>query len=85
MLDAMAIGCPMIVSDCAPVREYMSEETGLFTGLHDEATLSEQIVEALENREAMKARGLAARQVILDRCDRDRIYPAKEAMLKGLL
>lgn len=85
MLDAMAIGCPMIVSDCAPVREYMSEETGLFTGLHDEATLAERIVEALENREAMKARGAAARQVILDRCDRDRIYPAKEEMLKGLL
>ena len=43
------------------------------------------IAEALENREAMKARGAAARQVILDRCDRDRIYPAKEEMLKGLL
>ena len=85
MLDAMAIGCPMVVSDSAPVREYMSEDTGLFVGLHDEAALANRIVEALETREAMRARGEAARRVILERCDHETIYPAKEEMLKSLL
>lgn len=85
MLDAMAIACPMIVSDCAPVREYMSEDTGLMVGLHDTDTLAERMEEALNDREGMRARGLAARQVIADRCDQAKIYPQKEAMLKALL
>ncbi len=85
MLDAMAIGCPMVVSDCPPVREYMSEDTGLMVGLHDTDTLAVRIAEALDNREAMRARGQAARQVVADRCDKARVYPKKEALLKALV
>lgn len=85
MLEAMAIGCPLIVSDCAPVREFMDEETGLFCGLHDEAALERRIEEALDQPEAMRARGAAARKRVMARCDRALIWPAKEALLKTLL
>lgn len=85
MLDAMAIAAPMVVSDCPPVREFMSEETGLLCPLHDDAALEARINEALDNREAMKAKGLAARDVILNQCDRAKIWPQKEQMLKALL
>lgn len=86
MLDAMAIGCPLVVSDCAPVREFMTDgETGLMVGLHDEAALADRTAEALDDRDGMRAKGAAARGVVIDRCDRRTIYPAKEALLKGLL
>lgn len=85
MLDAMAIAAPMVVSDRPPVREFMSEETGLLCPLHDDAALEARIAEALDNREAMKAKGLAARDVILNQCDRAKIWPQKEQMLKALL
>jgi glycosyltransferase involved in cell wall biosynthesis len=85
MLDAMAIGCPMVVSDCAPVREYMSDETGLMVGLHDTDHLAIRMTEALDDREGMLHRGLAARRIIAERCDQASIYPKKEALLKNLL
>lgn len=85
MLDAMSIGCPLIVSDCPPVREFMDESRGLMVGLHDQEALTEAIEAALEDRAGMEQRGLAARAHVAERCDRDRIYPAKEALLKGLL
>ena len=84
MLDAMSIGCPMVVSDSAPVREFMTEETGLFVGLHDEAALADAIIATLDEPEAAMARGRAAREVILTHCDRDRIYPQKKDLLLAL-
>ncbi|MEM7523883.1 MAG: glycosyltransferase [Pseudomonadota bacterium] len=85
MLDAMAIGCPMVASDCAPVREFMDDETGLLVGLDDEEALANAIDAALSDRDGMRARGLAARERVRARCDRETIYPEKEALLKGLL
>ncbi|MEX2519346.1 MAG: glycosyltransferase [Paracoccaceae bacterium] len=85
MLEAMAVGCPLIVSDCAPVREFMTEETGLFCGLHDEAALTRRIAEALDDRSAMRRRGAAARATIIERCDREHLWPRKEALLRALL
>lgn len=86
MLEAMAIACPMIVSDCPPVREFMTaDETGLMTPLHDHEALADRIEEALETPEAMARRGRAARAVVEARCDARRIYPAKDEMLRALL
>ena len=85
MLDSMAIGCPLIVSDCAPVREYMTEETGLFVGLHDHEALAVGIEQSLDDPEGRVRRGVAARAVIAERCDMEKIYPAKDEWLRGLL
>ncbi|QIE56937.1 glycosyltransferase [Pikeienuella piscinae] len=85
MLEAMAIGCPLIVSDCAPVREFMDEETGLFCGLHDQAALERRIAEALDHPETMRAKGAVARTAVMARCDRATIWPAKEKLLTSLL
>ncbi|MFV0474353.1 MAG: glycosyltransferase [Pikeienuella sp.] len=84
MLEAMAVACPLIVSDCPPVREFMTGETGLFCPLHDEAALAARVGEALDDPAGMRRRGEAARAVILSRCDRDRLWPEKEALLKSL-
>ncbi|MEM7269914.1 MAG: glycosyltransferase [Pseudomonadota bacterium] len=86
MLDSMAIGCPLVVSDCAPVTEYMTEgETGLMVGLHDHEALAIRIEEALERPEDMKAMGLNARALMSELCDQEKIYPAKDQMLRDML
>ncbi|MEM7547984.1 MAG: glycosyltransferase [Pseudomonadota bacterium] len=86
MLDAMAIGCPMIVSNCAPVREYMTDnDTGLMVGLHDTDSLTARIDEALSDRDRMMRLGQAAREVVAGRCDRKLIYPQKEQLFRSLL
>lgn len=85
MLDAMAIGCPMIVSDCPPVKEFMNDDTGLLVGLHDHHALVGAISRSLDDRAGMKTRGLAARSVIVDNYDAQNIYARKDAMLRDLL
>jgi glycosyltransferase involved in cell wall biosynthesis len=85
LLDSMAVGCPLVVSDCPPVREYMSEDTGLLVGLHDEFALADKIEEALDNPVDMKAKGAAARQVIIDRCEAQSIFARKDRMLRELI
>ena len=86
MLDSMAIGCPMVVSDCPPVNEFMTDgETGLSVGLHDHETLADRLGEALNRRDDMKAMGLAAREVVKTRCDAKMVYPTKDRMLRDLL
>lgn len=85
MLDAMAIGCPMIVSDCPPVREFMDETTGVLVGLHDHGALTAAIEYSLDNREAMQARGQAARAVITENYDATDIYAQKDRMLRELI
>ena len=85
MLDAMAIGCPMIVSDCPPVREFMDEATGLMVGLHEHDALVEAIARSLDDRAGMKTKGAAARAVIKDHYDANDIYARKDAMLRQLI
>lgn len=85
LLDSMAVGCPLVVSDCPPVREYMNEDTGLLVGLHDEEGLVGRIEEALDNPIAMQERGATARQVIVDRCEAQSIFARKDQMLRKLI
>lgn len=85
MLDAMAVGCPLVVSDCPPVQEYMTDETGLFVDLHDEAALADRIEYALDHPDIMKSKGAAARQLILNQCDARSIYAKKDQMFRDLI
>lgn len=85
MLDAMAIGCPMIVSDCPPVREFLDEASALPVGLHDHDALTAAIETSLDDRAGMKAKGAAARAIITSSYDANDIYAAKDRMLRELI
>ncbi len=85
MIESMAIACPMIVSDCAPVREFMDETTGLMVPLHDEAALAAALAATLDDKAAARARGAAARERVVRTLDRDMLWPEKERLLKTLL
>ncbi len=85
MIESMAVACPMVVSDSAPVREFMDGETGLFVPLHDPEALAAGIAETLDAPEAARRRGAAARARVLERLDREKLWPEKERLLKALL
>lgn len=67
MVEAMAMGCVLVASDTAPVREAIQHQVnGLLTPFHDPAALAEKVVAVLADprrfeplREAARATALA--------------------------
>ncbi len=68
MVEAMAIGCVIVASDTAPVREAIQNQVnGLLTSFHDPAALAEKVVAVLADpgrfeplREAARATALTS-------------------------
>ncbi|TLU73384.1 glycosyltransferase family 4 protein [Lichenicoccus roseus] len=48
--EAMAVGCPIVASDTAPVQEFIRDrETGLLTPFHQPRVLGDRVLELLED------------------------------------
>lgn len=69
MLEAMSVGCLVIGSDTAPVREVINNENGILVPFFDVQQLSDRIVHALARRTQFHNVRQAARQTILDQYD----------------
>jgi glycosyltransferase involved in cell wall biosynthesis len=68
LIEAMAIGCTIIGSDTAPVREAIEDGvSGIFTPFHDPETLAEKVRRVLADRGAFAGLGVAARKAALSR------------------
>jgi len=68
MVEAMALGCVVVGSDTAPVREAITDGVdGLLTPFHDTAALAEKVSRILANPSDYAALGAAARQTALTR------------------
>ena len=61
VLEAMAGGCPLIVSDIAAHRELLDEASALFTPADDVEMLARRIENALADREGARRRAETAR------------------------
>jgi glycosyltransferase involved in cell wall biosynthesis len=61
VLEAMACGCPLIVSDIDAHREILDEGSALFVDPHDHAALAAQIAAVLTDPEAASRRAERAR------------------------
>lgn len=87
LLDAMSVGCLIVASDTAPVREFMTHgETGLLVPLHDAKALATRVGEVLDAPDAYRHMRERARAVVVERLDAGRvIFPAREAMLTAAL
>lgn len=87
MLEAMSIGCLVIGSDTAPVREVIEHgRNGLLTGFFDIDQLARVTADALDRRAELAPLREAARRTVVDRYDlQTRCLPAQVAMLEGLL
>ncbi|MEO8714599.1 MAG: glycosyltransferase [Acetobacteraceae bacterium] len=85
--EAIAMGCAVIGSDTAPVREFVApNETGLLTPFHDPAGLADTILRLLDDAALSRRLREGARRFATDRLDmRDTLagYVALIARLTG--
>ena len=86
LMEAMSIGCLVLGSDTAPVREVIEHgRNGLLTDFFDHEKLAHAAADALKNRADLVHLRNAARQTIVDRYDLNvRCLPALVALLVGL-
>ena len=68
LVEAMAVGCRVVASDTAPVREAIADGvSGLLTPFHDHAALAEKVCRILGDPDAFAGFGAAARETALTR------------------
>ncbi len=84
MLDAMATGTPLVLSDTAPVREFADADCAHLADLTDPSGIADRILDLLEHPDEARARGKIARARVRATCDARRIYPDKAAWLRKL-
>jgi glycosyltransferase involved in cell wall biosynthesis len=66
MLEAMAVGVPVLGSDTGPVREVIRDgENGYLTGFFDSAALADRALELIARRDRIGAIGLRGRDTVL--------------------
>ena len=84
LLEALSVGCLVIGSDTAPVREVLSNmDNGLVVPFFDTQQLAERVIEGLADPRRFDSIRAKARQTILDRYDLARIcLPEMMALVK---
>jgi glycosyltransferase involved in cell wall biosynthesis len=87
MLEAMSIGCVLVASDVAPVREFVADgQTGLLVPPGDVDALVARAEFALDHAEGLGALRAAARRRIVDELDAARIlFPKRRDLLRSLV
>lgn len=74
MLEAMAVGAPVLASDTGPVREVIRDgENGFLTSFFDAAALAERALALVARRAAIAPVGLAGRETVLRHYDFARV------------
>jgi len=85
-IEAMAVGCPMVVSDCAPVREALPDADMAHHVDHDNIdALADAIRWMIDNSAKARAMGALARARALTEYDAKVIYPAKATYFARVL
>lgn len=85
MLEAMSSACPLVVSDTAPVREFVTPERGLLVDFHSPEAIADAAERQIEDREAARAMGEAARAHIVENYALEEIVRQKVAMFEEAL
>ena len=85
LLEAMSIGCLIVASDTAPVREVIEHgKTGLLTDFFDVQALAERVAEALERRAELADVRTRAREHVIANYDLASIcLPRQLAFIEG--
>lgn len=70
LLEAMSVGCVIVGSDTAPLREVIVDgQNGFLTDFFDPEALAQRAAHALEHRHHLQAVRAAARKTVIDRYD----------------
>ena len=65
-LEAMAIGCVIIASDTAPVKEVMNDKNGILIDFYDTETLVNKVQEVISNKDKFIELSENARKTIIE-------------------
>ena len=85
MLEGMAAGVPLLASDVAPVREFVTDGyNGRLFPFHEPATLATAAAEMLADRASLQRIGAAARATVAERFTVGRCVPQQVAWLDAL-
>lgn len=86
LLEAMSLGCAVVASDTAPVREVITDgQTGWLTDFFDPEGLAHRMAALLGNPAARQELGRAARALACEQFDLRRVcLPAQMAWIKRL-
>jgi glycosyltransferase involved in cell wall biosynthesis len=87
LMEAMSIGCLIVGSDTAPVREVIEHgRNGLLTDFFDVERLARTTADALARRDELRPLRAQARRTIVERYDlQTKCLPAQVALLEGLV
>jgi glycosyltransferase involved in cell wall biosynthesis len=85
VIEAMSVGCVVIASDTAPVREVIEDNrNGLLVPFFDVTGLADRVVDVLAHRDRYATLRIAARLTVLDRYDLERTcLPGMLALVQG--
>jgi glycosyltransferase involved in cell wall biosynthesis len=85
VIEAMSVGCVVIASDTAPVREVIEDNrNGLLVPFFDVTALADRVVDVLAHRDRYATLRIAARLTVLDRYDLERTcLPGMLALVQG--
>jgi len=81
MIEAMSVGCPLVVSDVAPIREALDESSALIIDHNNIDVLTASINDLLDDREKAERLGAAARNKVLTHYDSRWLWPARADLL----
>lgn len=84
--EALAMGCLVVGSNTAPVHELVEDmENGLIVDMDDADEVAEALAWVLDHPEEAQTLRQAARDGILEKHDAERVFPAKDAMLRAMI
>jgi glycosyltransferase involved in cell wall biosynthesis len=82
MLESMSMGCALVASSTAPVREVMTHrENGLMVDYFNRTELIESICEVLEDADLRKRLGENARRMVIEKFDLNTVCLPKQIEL----
>lgn len=84
VMEAMACGCPMVLSDIAPHREFVAEPEAIWCRTDDVASLREGLARALDDPEAARRRAALALTSIR-RCSIDAMVDAYDSIYREVI
>ena len=86
LLEAMAVGCPVVASDTAPVREVMEDgRNGVLVDFFDHQALAERVNEMLDHPAAFADRRALARRTIEERYALAKLLPRQLQFLADIV
>jgi len=85
LLEAMALGVPLVVSDCPPLSELLKDDVGALVPPRDPGALAAAVRSLLEDGQRLRALGRNARRAAQERYSIKEVSRRYEDLYEGLI